>query len=337
MEDTSVPDARYRILEARSPAAIDTARALFTEYQRAIGVDLCFQGFEAELRDLPGGYAPPAGRLLLAWRGNDALACVGLRDLGGGRAEMKRLYVRPSARGGGLGEALVARVLDAAREIGYEQVVLDTLPTMAAAQRLYARFGFADLSAYCDNPIPGTRYLGLVLAAHPSARTAPDDPGDPATDTAPAARIAAWIRAHQVPAEMLEFAQSVHSVADAVAASGHPVERITKSLVMLGEDGVLVVAMVPATHRASLERVRKALGLGQRPRLATAEEIEARTGQRAGGNSPLNLSDARIVIDPAIFERDWILTGGGDDRHLVRIPTQALRRFVHFVEARIRK
>lgn len=150
-------------ISAASPDDMDTVRALLREYQVALGVDLCFQGFDAELRDLPGDYAPPRGRLLLARVGEAIAGCVALRALDGTRCEMKRLYVRPQFRGAGVGRALVSSILFAAREIGYAEVVLDTLPTMIEAQRLYETFGFRDVPPYCANPIPGTRYLGRAL------------------------------------------------------------------------------------------------------------------------------------------------------------------------------
>ena len=142
---------------------VEIARALLREYERALGVDLCFQGFEQELKSLPGAYAPPSGLLLLAWNDEHALGCVALQRVDADRAEMKRLYVRPSARGLGLGRQFVTRVLDAARAIGYREVVLDTLPTMREAQHLYGQFGFEDIEPYRANPIIGSRYMGLRL------------------------------------------------------------------------------------------------------------------------------------------------------------------------------
>lgn len=139
------------------------ARQLFREYQAELGIDLCFQGFAAEVEGLPGDYAPPSGRLLLAFRGDVAVGCVALRAVDGTRCEMKRLYLRPGARGSGLGRALVERLLSEARAEGYGEVVLDTLPSMAEAQRMYERFGFRDIPPYRANPVAGARYLGLRL------------------------------------------------------------------------------------------------------------------------------------------------------------------------------
>jgi putative acetyltransferase len=157
------------IVPATSPDTIATIRTLLRDYQMLVGVDLCFQGFEAELRDLPGGYAPPRGRLLLAMHDGRDVGCVALRDVGAGRCEMKRLFVRPDARGLGLGGALVAEVMREARAIGYEEMVLDTLPSMVEAQRMYERLGFRDVAAYCENPVVGARYRGLRLGSAPPA------------------------------------------------------------------------------------------------------------------------------------------------------------------------
>lgn len=156
----------FRIAEARQPAEIAAAAALFREYADGLGIDLGFQGFEAELAGLPGRYAPPEGALLLAWgAAGEALGCIAVRPLEGRRiCEVKRLYVRPAARRLGIGEALVAAIIDAAEALGYGEMRLDTLPSMAAATALYGRFGFAPIPAYYANPIPGTLYFGRELA-----------------------------------------------------------------------------------------------------------------------------------------------------------------------------
>ena len=151
------------ISQAVTPGAVEAVRALMLEYQALLGVDLCFQGFDAEVRDLPGSYAPPRGRLLLATQDGQAVGCVALQEAGWPRAEMKRLFVRPSARGRGLGRALVSAILSQAAAIGYAEVVLDTLPSMAEAQRLYEHFGFRDIPPYRPNPVQGTRYLAKSL------------------------------------------------------------------------------------------------------------------------------------------------------------------------------
>ncbi len=152
-----------RILGASSPAELDVARALFREYQQAIGVDLCFQGFERELRELPGAYAPPDGRLLLAMEGHEPAACGALRLIAPGIAELKRMWVRPAFRGRKLGRAMADALLAAARARGYRAVRLDTLATMLAAQALYRSLGFREIPAYYPNPLPGVVYMELTL------------------------------------------------------------------------------------------------------------------------------------------------------------------------------
>lgn len=151
------------LTQAHSADEIEIVRNLLREYQQALGVDLSFQGFEAELASLPGSYAPPSGRLLLARHAGTPVGCVALQRIDAARAEMKRLYVPPSARGLGIGRKLVAQILAEAQAIGYSDVVLDTLPNMLEAQRLYEQFGFRDIQPYRPNPVPGTRYLGKTL------------------------------------------------------------------------------------------------------------------------------------------------------------------------------
>jgi ribosomal protein S18 acetylase RimI-like enzyme len=149
--------------EARDLTAIDIVRGLFLEYQEALGVDLGFQGFAAELAGLPGEYAPPSGRLLLACEGDAVAGCVAMRALTADTCEMKRLYVRPPFRTGGVGRQLAERVIAEARAAGYRRMNLDTLPTMTGAQRLYERLGFTEIAPYRHNPIAGSRFLALQL------------------------------------------------------------------------------------------------------------------------------------------------------------------------------
>jgi ribosomal protein S18 acetylase RimI-like enzyme len=151
------------LTEARSVAEMEQARALFREYADGLGVDLCFQGFEDELKTLPGKYAPPRGTLLLALRNGEPLGCVAVRPLEGETAELKRLYVRPAARGLGLGRRLTEAAIAFARGAGYRAIRLDTLAQMQAAQRLYAELGFRPIEPYRDNPLAGTAYLELAL------------------------------------------------------------------------------------------------------------------------------------------------------------------------------
>ncbi len=140
-------------------ADLDEIRTMLREYAAWLEVDLCFQNFEQELAGLPGDYAPPRGRLLIA----EGAGCVALRAIDQETCEMKRLYVRPGHRGSGLGRQLIAAIIEEARGIGYARMRLDTMPKMDSAQRLYASFGFRDIEAYRYNPEPGARFLELVL------------------------------------------------------------------------------------------------------------------------------------------------------------------------------
>ncbi len=151
------------IRNADGSADFAAARALFEEYQQSLGFSLCFQNFDVELAGLPGAYAPPEGRLLLAFADGAPAGCIALRKIGEGTCEMKRLWVRPAFRGTGLGRRLAETFMAEARAIGYRRIRLDTLPSMSAAQALYLSLGFADIPPYNDHPIEGTRFREAVL------------------------------------------------------------------------------------------------------------------------------------------------------------------------------
>jgi GNAT superfamily N-acetyltransferase len=155
----------FAIAEALDARALEACRTLFAEYQESLGISLCFQGFDRELATLPGDYARPRGRLLLARIAGEPAGCVALRPLGPDAAEMKRLYVRRAYRGMGIGRMLAECVVDEARALDFRVVKLDTLPAMAAAQRLYAELGFVATAPYNDNPVEGVRFLALELAS----------------------------------------------------------------------------------------------------------------------------------------------------------------------------
>jgi len=172
----SPPVATLRAAETQADIAL--ARELFTEYARWLAVDLCFQGFETELATLPGAYAPPRGRLLLAGAPRAAFGCIALRPLATLDAcrgdptqpdrvdtvgEVKRLYVHPARRGEGWGHRLAAALVAEARTIGYRELKLDTLEWMNDARKLYGKLGFRECAAYYDNPLPGVVYMALDL------------------------------------------------------------------------------------------------------------------------------------------------------------------------------
>ena len=152
------------LTHAESAAQIAQARELFLEYAESLGFSLCFQNFEQELAGLPGGYAPPDGRLLLAECEGQVAACVALHKLEQGVCEMKRLYLRPPFRGKGLGRALAERIIAEARQIGYHHMRLDTVePVMKDAVAMYRKLGFKEIAAYCPNPMAGAMYMELEL------------------------------------------------------------------------------------------------------------------------------------------------------------------------------
>ncbi len=151
------------IRQASSVAETATARSLFEEYAAALGIDLGYQGFADELVGLPGSYALPRGRLSIAWVGDEAVGCVALRPLGEDVCEMKRLYVRPQFRGGGIGKQLAEAIIAEARQIGYAIMRLDTVPKLKSATRMYESLGFVRRDAYYETPVVGTIFMELPL------------------------------------------------------------------------------------------------------------------------------------------------------------------------------
>jgi putative acetyltransferase len=150
--------------EARTPEQIETARALFLEYAKSLDFDLCFQSFDQELAGLPGDYAAPEGRLLLARVEGEVQGCIALHRHGESDCEMKRLFVRPGFRGKGLGRALVEAAIAEAGKIGYRRVLLDTIgASMQDAIALYRLLGFKEIAPYRANPIPTATYMELEL------------------------------------------------------------------------------------------------------------------------------------------------------------------------------
>ena len=157
-----VNDFSFR--QAESPGQIAQARELFLEYAQSLGFSLCFQNFDKELANLPGDYAPPDGRLLLAEFEGQVAGCVALHKLEDGICEMKRLYLRSPFRGKGLGRAIADRIIAEARTIGYQRMRLDTVePVMKDAVEIYRRIGFREIAPYCKNPIAGALYMELEL------------------------------------------------------------------------------------------------------------------------------------------------------------------------------
>ena len=171
MPDIQLP---FELRRVQAGSEVARVRSLFQEYQHGLGVDLEFQGFSAELGDLPGAYAPPRGRLYLAMMTREAAGCVGLRPLSDAQCEIKRLYVRPTFRRRGIGRLLARRVIGDARALGYTKIVLDTLANMTEAHALYAELGFTETAPYTPNPFDGARFLGLDLATEPQARRPAD-------------------------------------------------------------------------------------------------------------------------------------------------------------------
>ena len=152
-----------RIVPAHAGKSLERIRELWLEYAASLGIDLSFQNFDQELAGLPGDYAPPDGRLLLALDDEQATGCGALHRIQGDVCEMKRLYVRPAFRGKGIGRMLGVALIGAAREIGYAQMRLDTLPSMREVAALSCSLGFREIAPYRYNPVPGTLFMELDL------------------------------------------------------------------------------------------------------------------------------------------------------------------------------
>ena len=163
MTSMASPRLAIEIVQAQSEEELAHIRQLFREYAASLDFSLCFQGFEKELAELPGDYALPVGRLLLAREGKNAAGCVALRQIRDGVCEMKRLYVRPEFRGQRLGRRLAEEVIAEAGKIGYRAMRLDTLPSMKEAIALYETVGFRRIGPYRFNPLAGAIYMELAL------------------------------------------------------------------------------------------------------------------------------------------------------------------------------
>jgi putative acetyltransferase len=160
-----IPKILMELIQAQSPEQIESARQLFEEYASWLEISLCFQNFDKELAGLPGDYAPPSGRLLLAIDGADVMGCVALRNIADGVGEMKRLYVRPAFRGRGLGRTLTEKLIAEVKQIGYASLRLDTLPgKMDQAITMYHALGFYEIAPYYRNPVEGATFMELSLA-----------------------------------------------------------------------------------------------------------------------------------------------------------------------------
>jgi GNAT superfamily N-acetyltransferase len=163
--DSGAFGAVIELCPARLPNDLPQVRQLFRAYAESLAFRQCFQSFEDELATLPGKYAAPKGRLILAWAGDQTTGCVALRPVDATTAEMKRLFVQPDQRGQHLGRRLAERICREAREAGYQRICLETLPTMTSALQLYEALGFKPVEPYVVNPPDGAIFLGLDLTS----------------------------------------------------------------------------------------------------------------------------------------------------------------------------
>jgi putative acetyltransferase len=157
------PPFRLELIDSPAHPMLPATRVLLREYQRSLGIDLCFQDFENELAELPGSYAPPDGRFYTAFLGQQLAGSIALRRHDAHSCEMKRLYLRPEFQGQGFGKLMAKRIIEDARSIGYQRILLDTLPSMQAAQGIYQKLGFRETKAYVFNPVEGVSYMELSL------------------------------------------------------------------------------------------------------------------------------------------------------------------------------
>lgn len=153
-------------MEATTAGDYAAGRTLIEEYAAALGVDLCFQNFSAEISNLSEIYGPPRGCLLLARANGKAAGCVAVRNQNGATCEMKRLYMKSEYRGAGLGRRLAEIAIRKAQQLGYSRMVLDTLPSMTEAQSLYESLGFREIEGYYQNPVQGVRYLSREITGN---------------------------------------------------------------------------------------------------------------------------------------------------------------------------
>ncbi|SEJ57777.1 Acetyltransferase (GNAT) family protein [Dyadobacter sp. SG02] len=152
-----------KLMIAERDAHFDDGKELFQEYAASLPIDLAFQGFDEELETVRDQYGPPSGALVLAYAGERAVGCAGVRSKGEGIAELKRMYVRPEFRGHQLGRLLLERSVSVAKELGYRKLRLDTLASMTGARRLYESFGFEVIPAYYANPHADAIYMEKLL------------------------------------------------------------------------------------------------------------------------------------------------------------------------------
>jgi putative acetyltransferase len=165
-------DSMYVLVEAEGLHQYEMGRVLFEEYASQLGIDLCFQDFPSELKQLPDMYGPPLGSLVLVMKGSTAVGCGAVRRLSDGVCEMKRLYVRTNERGANLGRHVAERLVEMARALGYEKMLLDTLVEMIPARRLYESLGFREVESYYENPLSNVVYMELDFRGCESSATA---------------------------------------------------------------------------------------------------------------------------------------------------------------------